>query len=138
MLRQRRLNVQQQNALVEKSIRNGAIYWRREPLPRVLKVCGEERGVIWDKSVVLDLNIDFSGMPAIFGLLVTQEERFISFEIDTDSDHQLVKSVETWNDVTAAQDLSLHNRGTGTGRGAFALKVLRELNADAAEPPPVG
>jgi len=138
MLRQRQLNVQQQNALVQKSIRDGAIYWRREMLPEALKVSGEERGVVWAKSIVVELDIDFPGMPAIFGLLVTQNERFIRFEIDTDSGHQLVKAVETWNDVTAAQDLSLHNRGTGAGHGALALKVLRELNADATEPPPAG
>ena len=135
MLRQRQLNVQQQNARVEKSIRDGAIHWRRGPLPRALEAWGEERGVVWNKSIVVDLDVDFPGMPAIFGLLVTQDERFISFEIDTDPDHQLVKAVEVWNDVTAKQDLSLHNRGTGMGRGALALKVLRDLNAKAAESP---
>ena len=80
MLRPRQLNVQQQNALVEKSIRDSARYWRDQPLPVALKIYGEERGVVWDRSIVLDLDVDFPGMPRLFGLLLTQDERFIGFE----------------------------------------------------------
>ena len=130
MVRQRQHNVQQQNALVEKSIRDGSAYWRREPLPLALKTSGEERGVVWEKSIVVDLDIDFPGMPPLFGLLLTQDERFISFEIDTDPDHRLVVSVEMWKDVTSEQNLSFRNRGAGAGYGALAVKVLRELNTE--------
>lgn len=64
-------------------------------------------------------------MPSIFGRLVTQDQRFIAFEIDTTDEIR----VEQWEDITSAQNFNEHNRGTGVGRGALALRVLRELSA---------
>ncbi|MCY1561490.1 hypothetical protein D9M68_987540 [compost metagenome] len=86
---------------------------------------GAERGVQWERSIVIELGIDFPGMPSIFGELVTQDHRFIAFEIDTTGEVR----VEQWEDVTGDQNFNEHNRGTGVGRGALALRVLRELNA---------
>lgn len=74
---------------------------------------------------MIELGVDFPGMPSIFGELVTQDQRFIAFEIDTTAEVQ----VERWADVTGVQNLNEHNRGTGVGRGALALRVLRDLNA---------
>jgi len=127
--RYRKLNVQQQNALVEDSIRREAMYWRQNPLPDALRVSGLEQGVEWDRSIVIGLNIDFPGMPRLFGLLLTQDERFVDFAIDTDETHEVVESVEVWSDVTAAQNMNQRNRGIGAGRGAIAIKVLRVLNS---------
>ncbi|MDH6166763.1 hypothetical protein M2282_001910 [Variovorax boronicumulans] len=127
--RHRRLNVQEQNALAEVSIRNEATHWRLNPLPEALRVAGLERGVQWEKSIVVDLDIDFPGMPRLFGLLLAQDGRFIDFAIDTDETHGVVESVDTWEDMTAVQDTSLRNRGFGAGPGAIANKVLRALNA---------
>lgn len=128
MLRQRQHNVQEQNALVEKSIRGNAVSWRTKGVPEALKLSGERHGINWLKSIVVDLAIDFPGMPKLFGVLLTQDERFIRFEIDTDPEHRRIESIDLWEDVTAEQNFSLHNRGTGVGRGALALKVLREMN----------
>jgi hypothetical protein len=128
MLRQRQHNVQEQNALVEKSIRGNAVSWRTKGVPEALKLSGEQKGIDWGRSIVVDLDIDFRGMPRLFGVLLSQDERFIRFEIDTDSGHRRVESIDLWEDVTAEQNLSLHNRGTGVGRGALAIKILRELN----------
>jgi hypothetical protein len=127
--RHRRLNVQEQNAQMEDSIRNEATHWRLNPLPEALRMTGLERGVRWEKSIVLGLDINFPGMPRLFGLLLTQDERFIDFAIDTDETHRVVKSLSTWEDVTAAQNAGLRNRGFGAGHGAIAIKVLRALNA---------
>lgn len=127
--RYRKLNVQQQNALVEDSIRREAMYWRQNPLPDALRVSGLEQGVEWDRSIVIGLNIDFPGMPRLFGLLLTQDERFVDFAIDTDETHEVVESVEVWSDVTAAQNMNQRNRGIGARRGAIAIKVLRVLNS---------
>ena len=127
--RYRKLNVQQQNALVEDSIRREAMYWRQNPLPDALRVSGLEQGVEWDRSIVIGLNIDFPGMPRLFGLLLTQDERFVDFAIDTDETHEVVESVEVWSDVTAAQNMNQRNRGIGAGRGVIAIKVLRVLNS---------
>jgi hypothetical protein len=131
MLRQRQHNVQEQNALDEQAVLKTAEFWRQTPLPLALQSCGEERGVVWSKSIVLKLDIDFPGMPRLFGQLLSQHERFIAFEIDTDQSHSVIESVDAWTDVTADQYVSLHNPGTGIGRGAIALKVLRALNTEA-------
>lgn len=73
-------------------------------------------------------------MPSLSGLLLTNAGRFIEFEIDTDPSHTKVESVDLWDDVTDGQNLNSHNRGTGMGRGALAVKVLHELNSDTDEP----
>jgi hypothetical protein len=125
--RYRKLNVQEQNALVEDSIRREAVYWRQNALPEALKVSGVERGVQWEKSIIVDLDIDFP--EKLCGLLLTQDERFVDFEIDTDATYRVVESVEIWEDVTAIQNTNLRNRGIGAGRGAIAIKVLRALNS---------
>jgi hypothetical protein len=127
--RYRKLNVQEQNALVEDAIRREAMHWRQNALPEALKVTGLERGVQWEKSIVVDLDIDFPGMPKLCGLLLTQDERFVDFEIDTDTTYGVVESVEIWEDVTAIQNTNPRNRGFGAGRGAIAIKVLRALNS---------
>lgn len=68
-------------------------------------------------------------MPQLFGLLLTQDERFLYFEIDTDEAHLVTETIQCWKDVTSEQNFNLHNPGTGAGRGALTIKVLRELNA---------
>jgi hypothetical protein len=67
-------------------------------------------------------------MPRLSGLLLTQDEGFVDFEIETDSAHRVVESVEAWEDVTATQNTNERNRGIGAGSGAIAIKVLRGLN----------
>ncbi|BEP50742.1 hypothetical protein GmRootV116_44380 [Variovorax sp. V116] len=94
-------------------------------MPPALASVGVERGIQWERSIVVELGIDFPGMPSIFGRLVTQDQRFIAFEIDTTDEIR----VEQWEDITSAQNFNEHNRGTGVGRGALALRVLRELSA---------
>lgn len=123
------LNVQQQNRLTEDSIRKEAIYWRKNGTPTALQIAGREKGINWERSIIIDMDIDFSGMPSLFGLLLSQDECLFKFEIETDEAHKVLKEVVLWEQVTATQNLSLHNPGTGAGRGALAIKVLRELNA---------
>lgn len=103
------------------------MYWRKHEIPAALRELGEQKGVNWQASIVVDLEIDFPGMPQLFGLLVTGDERFIRFAIDTDDTHQNVESIDEWIDVTHQQNLSLHNPGIGSGFGALAIKILREL-----------
>ena len=74
---------------------------------------------------MVSLDLDFPGMPSLWGVLLTQDERFIRFEIDTDPSVKVYQ----WEDVTATQNLSEHNRGTGIGDGALAIRILRDLNA---------
>ena len=125
----RQLNVQKQNSAVEDGIRHEAAHWRQSGVSEALRIAGLERGVSWDKSIVIDLDIDFPGMPPLFGLLLTQDEKFVYFEVDTDERHERLERVECWDDVSEKQNMNIHNRGIGAGRGALALKVLHELNA---------
>lgn len=127
----RQLNVQQQNLVTEDGIRRSAVYWRMHQLPVALLAVASARGVDCNSAIVLRLEVDFPGMPRLFGVLVTAEGRFVEFEIETDKGHSRVEAVEVWRDSTDEQDFGLHNRGTGVGAGALALKVLRELNADS-------
>lgn len=127
----RQQSVQQQNMATEESLRRVASYWRSNALPSALIEVASSRGVDCSKAVVVKLEIDFPGMPRLFGMLLTKSERFIEFEIETDESHSLVELVESWRDVSESQNLGEHNRGIGVGQGALAIKVLREVNADA-------
>ncbi len=85
-----------------------------------------------EESIVLDLGIDEPGMPLLCGLLLTQDERFIAFELETDALHREVLQIEEWADVSGLHNVNQHNRGVGIGSGALAIKVLRELCASAS------
>lgn len=123
------LSVQQQNENLENSIRKTVTYWRSQGVPEALMRVGAMRGIDWKKSIVIDLEIDFPGMPALFGRLVSQDQRFIEFEIDTVDGIQ----IECWNDVTDAYNFSQHNRGIGVGMGALVLKVFQDFDTGSAQ-----
>lgn len=127
LLKKRQLNVQEQNALVAHRLMVTAKAWLARGIPPALKNYGELKGIRWSETVVLDLEVDFPGMPSLYGLLPTHAERFIEFEIDTDDTHRHVESVSQWEDVFANQDYATHKRGTGKGFAAIALQVRREL-----------
>ncbi|MFT0475428.1 hypothetical protein ACMSI6_16040 [Pseudomonas antarctica] len=129
LLKKRQLNVQEQNALTAHWLMVCAKACRANGTPPALKDYGETQGLNWSQTLVIKLEIDFCGMPSLWGLLLTQSDRFISFEIETDATHQQIESIELWEDQTDAQDLSISNRGTGKGFGALALQVKSELLA---------
>ncbi|MGE8100544.1 hypothetical protein [Pseudomonas fluorescens] len=127
LLKKRQLNVQEQNAVIGHKLRRTAKAWLDVGVPVALARYGETKGINWSETVVLELDIDFPGMPRLYGLLLTQAEQFIAFEIDTDSAHQHIESVDQWEDVSAYQDYSISKRGTGKGFAAIALQVRGEL-----------
>ncbi|MGJ7609914.1 hypothetical protein [Variovorax sp. GB4P3] len=105
-----------------------AIYWRTHDAPlQLAKVC-ELHGVQWSRSIILSLDVDLPGMPTYFGLLLSQDERFIEFAVELDAD---LTQPDRWHDVSNQQNFDEHNRGTGVGYGALALKIFRELNMKA-------
>ncbi len=122
--------MQQQNRLVEQALRNVATYWRKHGVPEELRIAAQARGVIWSHSIVVKLDIDFPGMPYLFGKLITQDSRFVYFEIDKLADGFIV---EEWKDVTMDENLNEQNKGIGVGPGALTLKVLDQLNSSADE-----
>ncbi|KIH80569.1 hypothetical protein [Pseudomonas batumici] len=129
LLRKRQLNVQEQNAVSAYWLMRTAKTWMGTDVPAALAQYGETQGVNWSETIVLKLEVDFPGMPRLFGLLLTQADRFVAFEIDTDSTHQQIESVDRWEDVSAHQDYSTSNSGTGKGFAAIARHVKRELLA---------
>lgn len=126
--RKRCKNVQEQNEILAHLIRQVAVFWRTHSLPVALRELGVEKGIVWENSVILELELDGPGMPSVCGKLLSQSERFIEFELDTDDNHTKVVEVYEWADVTANQNLSMHNRGVGAAYGALAVNVLHELN----------
>ncbi|MCH8622807.1 hypothetical protein [Undibacterium sp. TS12] len=120
--------MQEQNALTEHGIRVEASYWRSRLLPPALYEVGMSHGVDWDKSIIIDLDMDLPWMPdMLLGTLLTQEEKFIDFEIETDKQGQTAVTIEAWLDVTAQINTCEHNRGIGVGMGVLALKIRKEL-----------
>lgn len=122
-------DVRQQNDVSVDMIRRSARYWREHPWPQALKDCALARGIDWSTAIVLKLGIDEPGMPGLFGMLLTVEARFISFEIETNEHHTSVETMLKWEDVTSAQNISIRNPGFGAGYGALAIQVLREMAA---------
>lgn len=129
LLKKRQLNVQEQNTVTAHRLKETARFWRDTNIPEALTRFGERQGVDWSETVVLDLEVDFPGMPRLYGLILDQAERFIAFQIDTDSDHQHVEFVSQWEDVSAHQNYSASERGTGKGFAVLALQVRREVLA---------
>jgi hypothetical protein len=129
LLKKRQLNVQEQNAVAAYKIAKTASAWLDTSIPACLAEYAESRGVVWSDTIVLELEIDFPGMPRLFGLLLTQTDRFIAFEIDTDIAHRKLQTVDRWEDISAQQDYSLSKKGIGKGFGAIALEVRRQLLA---------
>ncbi|MFS1286446.1 hypothetical protein ACLRDI_01905 [Pseudomonas piscis] len=127
LLRKRQLSVQEQNALDAHWIESTARAWQEGNLPLALSDYAATRGVDWSSSIVIKLEVDFPGMPSLFGTLLTQDEGFIDFAIETGPGHRQVESVERWEDVTANWNLALRNRGRGKGRGAIARQVRRRV-----------
>ena len=127
LLKKRQINVQEQNTIAQYKLLSIAKYWQAHPIPQALISCGEERGVLWTKAIVLELGIDHPGMPSLFGRILSSTDRFIEFELETDNAHEKTLSVEQWDDVTDDMNFSEHNKGSGVGYGAIALKVKSQL-----------
>jgi hypothetical protein len=127
LLKKRQLNVQEQNAVAAYKIAKTASAWRDRSIPACLVEYAESQGVVWSDTIVLELEIDFPGMPRLFGLLLTQTERFIAFEIDTDIAYRKLQTVDRWEDISAQQDYSVSKKGIGKGFGTIALEVRRQL-----------
>ncbi len=134
--KKRQRNVQEQNRLSEYGLRTTATYWRAHALPKALHDAGLAHGIDWGNSIILDLVADLPWMrDTVMGTILSQEEKFIEFEIETSQQHQLINSIEVWLDVTAQTNICEHNRGTGRGAGAMALEIRRELCAPGGSPP---
>lgn len=120
--------VQQQNALTLAAIRQTAVWWRARPLPDALCECAASHGVALEAAIMLDLQLAFPGMPAVYGKLLSADGHFIHFEMDLDDALRPLPGSVEWRDISASYDLAEHKRGTGVGYGVLCKKVLQEMN----------
>ena len=102
------------------------------PLPDALHQCAASHGVALGTALMLDLQLAWPGMPAVYGKLLSADGHFFHFEMDLDDNlHPLPGSV-AWDDISAGYDLAAHKRGTGVGYGVLCKQVLQELNHGAS------
>jgi len=125
-------SVQQQNALTLAAIRQTAAWWRARPLPDALRQCAASHGVALGTALMLDLQLAWPGMPAVYGKLLSADGHFIHFEMDLDEDLRPLPGSVAWDDISAGYDLAAHKRGKGMGYGLLCKQVLQELNHGAA------
>jgi hypothetical protein len=128
-------SVQQQNALTLAAIRQTAAWWRARPLPDALRQCAASHGVALGTALMLDLQLAYPGMPAVYGKLLSADGRFIHFEMDLDENLRPLPGSVAWDDISARFDLAAHKRGTGVGYGVLCKKVLQELNQGGWQAP---
>ena len=130
MSRQR--NVQQQNELTFESMFKTAKYFREHGLSRGSEVFFAEENIkLGTSAIVFAQSVGYMmGFRFGFGgLIVTDQHRFYSFELEMNSTLSEVVFVHKFNEVTAEQNFSQNNKGTGKGIGVLALEVLGAINA---------
>jgi hypothetical protein len=127
-----RLNVQQQNSLTFEELLSTAKRFREAGLAtglaeffRAQEIDIDSSAIVWAQSESYMLGFPYG----LRGLLVTSTKNFFEFELELNAEHTKVIHVHEFLDVTAKQNISIHNRGTGQGLGALSLKVLDSLNA---------
>ncbi|WP_215409264.1 hypothetical protein [Janthinobacterium sp. JC611] len=124
-------SVQQQIALTQAAIKKTAAWWRARPLPDALRQCAASHGVTLDAALVLDLQLAWPDMPAVYGKLLSPDGHFIHFEMDLDDDLRPLPGSVAWDDISARYDLAAHKRSKGVRYGELCKQVLQELNRGA-------
>lgn len=135
--RKRQKNVQEQALLLREGLQLTAEYYRKQPdkVPRVLLQHPQAQGIDWSRTIVVDLHIEQYGGHGVSGLLLTQDCRFIEFDLDTNEDCSELDAEgrNHWHDVTEQTSTSRQHRGTGVSDGAWALEIQRQLNGEASD-----
>ena len=124
-------SVQQQNALTQAAIKQTAAWWRARPLPDALRLCAASHGVALDAALMLDLQLAWPGMPAVYGKLLSADGHFIHFEMDLDDALRPLPGSVAWDDISARYEPAARKRGTGVDYGLLCKKVLQEMNHGA-------
>lgn len=131
------LNVQQQNNIAFDAMLATASRYRTRGVNGAVRAFLAAQGIAVDRCAIVHAQEDYAlGMEHGFGgLLVTEQGRFHSFELELDPARARVVQVHEFEDTTAQQNLSGHNRGRGKGQGVLALAVLTMLNHAVAPSP---
>lgn len=128
-------NVPRRNEEARNLVLETARHWREKGLPAPLQRLLREYEINPDRLVVLDhtpgqiLGHEF----LMEFLILTETSDFLEIRIELSDDGESIMEVEKFEDVTADQNLSAHNREAGKGDGYLALQVLAELNSPPAD-----
>lgn len=132
--RKRQKNVQEQTLLRREALLRTATFYRTNPdrIPLALRQYALGQAIDWDRSIFLELNPNTCGGYWVSGVLLTQEHRFIEFDLPTNEDHSALddSAKVIWLDVSARTSVSRHLRGTGVSEGALALDIQSALNKE--------
>lgn len=130
-------NVQQQNDEMKSRLLATARYWREKGLPVPLQRLLRDYEINPDGLVVLAHTPgDLLGHEFLMEFLIlTETADFLEIRIELAGDGESILEVEKFEDVTADQNLSEHNRGLGQGEGYLALQILEELNSSRTAVP---
>lgn len=128
-------NVPRRNEEARNLVLETARYWREKGLPVPLQRLLRDYEINPDRLVVLAhtpghlLGHEF----LMEFLILTETADFLEIRIELSDDGKSIMEVEKFEDVTADQNLSEHNREAGKGDGYLALQVLAELNSPQAD-----
>jgi hypothetical protein len=112
-----------------------ARYWQEKGLPAPLQRLLRDYEIKPDRLVVIGhtpgqmLGHEF----LMEFLILTETGDFLEIRVELSEDGASIMEVEKFEDVTADQNLSEHNREAGKGDGFLALQVLAELNSPRAD-----
>ena len=123
----RRPNVAEQNDAVGEEIvrQTKAFRDRAAGYPDALYMFLAAKGVEVLRSVMVSVSTAEQGINPICGVLLTQDGRFMEFDVDCSADGRDIRDVHAWTDQTAEQNVDARNPGCGKGVGCIALEVLR-------------
>jgi len=131
--KKKQLNVQEQNALEEHRIFSEASYWREKVLPNGLIKVLVDKNINKDRCIFLNYKQNFPGYFTDEGIIVTEDKRFIKFQMDLTDDRETLKELYLWNDITNRIEVNSSARGIGATWGYLALKTLCKLNDEPFE-----
>ncbi|MCP4606363.1 MAG: hypothetical protein GY847_38605 [Proteobacteria bacterium] len=134
--KKKRLNVQELNSLRKQEIEECVLCFRKSRnLPDALLKYFSEQGVDIDRSILVsNYRMPFGGpTEAYCGIWLTQNKRFISFEIFLDENDARIDEIEEWADITDATEVSDHKKGIKKTFGALCMEIFDEANETTEE-----
>lgn len=129
----RKLNVPQQVAITKAAIRRAATWYRSNPVPLPVRQLFDQHGLNIANGIFVELSDREHELDCSFGTFVTEEGRFIDFDIDVTQANDAIVAINEFRDVTHTLDICGRKPGVGATKPFLALEVLRELNSDAED-----
>jgi hypothetical protein len=126
----RQRNVQQQNELSFEHMLARSEHFRARGVPIAAKDFLATQGIDINTSVIVQAMDGYiCGFSfGLGGILLTKDQRFFSFELETNPELTEVVFVHDFTEITAQQNMSCRNKGASMGFGALAVAVLRKLD----------